>query len=212
MPLFSDGDVRVYKTSCGPFDNNAYLLVCTRTGESIIIDAPAEPAQVLEEASGTNVRAILITHNHGDHLAGLTEMVEATGAVVHAHAADADRLPVPAGRLVEDGDAVAAGSLEVKAIHTPGHTPGSMCYVLGNHLFSGDTLFPGGPGRSRTPDDLRQIIDNITGKLFTLPDDTLLLPGHGADGVLGVSKEEYREFAGRSHPPDLCGDVLWLES
>ena len=212
MPLFTDGEVRVYKTLCGPFDNNAYLLVCTRTGEGIIIDAPAEPGQVLEEAKDTNVRAILITHNHGDHLAGLEEMVAATGAEVYAHAADADRLPLPAGRLVEDGDVITAGSIELRAIYTPGHTPGSMSYVLGNHLFSGDTLFPGGPGRSRTPDDLRLIIDNITGKLFTLPDDTFLLPGHGADGVLSVSKEDYRVFAGRSHSPDLCGDVEWLTS
>ena len=95
MPLFTDGEFRVYKTSCGPFDNNAYLLVCLSTSESIIIDAPAEPAEVLEEAKDTSVQAILITHNHGDHLAGLEEMVAATGAMVYAHAADADRLPCP---------------------------------------------------------------------------------------------------------------------
>ena len=123
MPLFTDGDVRVYKTLCGPFDNNAYVLVCTRTGEGVIIDAPAEPAQALEEAKGTNVRAILITHNHADHLAGLAEMAEATGAVIHCHAADADRLPVPAGRLVEDGDVITAGSIALRAIYTPGPHP-----------------------------------------------------------------------------------------
>ena len=212
MPLLTDGQFRVYKTSCGPLDNNAYLLVCPRTGESIIIDAPAGPEEVLEEAKDTSVEAILITHNHGDHLAGLAEMVEATGAVVHAHAADADRLPVPAGRLVNDGDVVTAGSIEVQVMFTPGHTAGSTSYVLGNHLFSGDTLFPGGPGRTRTPEDFRHIMESITGWLFALPDDTLLLPGHGAAGVLGVSKEEYRIFAGRSHPADLCGDVLWLKN
>ena len=87
-----------------------------------------------------------------------------------------------------------------------------MCYVVGKHLFCGDTLFPGGPGRSRTPENLQEIIGNITEKLFVLPDDTDLLPGHGVESTLGASKEEYRVFAGKSHPADLCGDVLWLES
>ena len=212
MPLFSDGEVRVYKTSCGPFDNNSYLLVCPQTNESIIIDAPMGPGEVLEEAEGTQVKAILITHNHQDHLAGLQEMTDATGAPVFCHGEDASTLPVPAGSLVNDGDTVTAGTIEVKVIHTPGHTPGSVCYLVGKHLFSGDTLFPGGPGRSRAPENLQEIIKNITEKLYILPDNTDLLPGHGQESTLGVSKEEYSVFAGKSHPADLSGDVLWLES
>ena len=212
MPLFSDGEVRVYKTTCGPFDNNSYLLVCPQTNESIIIDAPMGPGEVLAEAEGTQVKAILITHNHQDHLAGLQEMTEATGAPVLCHAEDASTLPVEPSSLVNDGDTITAGTIELKVMHTPGHTPGSVCYLVGKHLFCGDTLFPGGPGRSRTPENLQQIIGNITEKLFVLPDDTDLLPGHGVESTLGASKEEYRVFAGKSHPADLCGDVLWLES
>ena len=212
MPLFSDEEVWVYKTTCGPFDNNAYVLVCPQTNESIIIDAPMGPGEALAEAENTQVKAILITHNHQDHLAGLQEMVDATGAPVMCHAEDASTLPVPPSSLVNDGDTITAGTIEVQVMHTPGHTPGSVCYLVGKHLFSGDTLFPGGPGRTRTPEDLRQVIGNITEKLYVLPDDTDVLPGHGAEGVLGASKAEYSVFAGKSHPADLCGDVLWLES
>ncbi|MDA0988584.1 MAG: MBL fold metallo-hydrolase [Chloroflexi bacterium] len=212
MPLFYNKEVRVFKTSCGPYDNNAYLIVCPQTAESIIIDAPMWPDELLEEAKGTRVKAILITHNHQDHLAGLKEIVQATGAPVQAHCEDASALPVPPTTLVKDGDTITAGTITLKVVHTPGHTPGSVCYVVGNHLFSGDTLFPGGPGKSNSPQDLQQIIKNITEKLYTLPDDTFLLPGHGQDSTLGVSKEEYRIFAQKSHPADLSGDVLWLES
>ena len=212
MPLFSDGEVRVYKTTCGPFDNNAYVLVCPQTNESIIIDAPMGPGEALAEAEGTQVKAILITHNHQDHLAGLQEMTEATGAPVLCHADDASTLPVAPSSLVEDGDTVTAGTIEVKVMHTPGHTPGSVCYLVGRHLFSGDTLFPGGPGRTRTPENLQEVISNITGKLYVLPDDTDVLPGHGVETILGASKQEYSVFAGKSHPADLCGDVLWLEN
>ena len=212
MPLFSDGEVRVYKTTCGPFDNNSYLLVCPQTNESIIIDAPMGPGEVLAEAEGTQVKAILITHNHQDHLAGLQEMTDATGAPVLCHEEDASTLPVAPSSHVNEGDIITAGTIELRVMHTPGHTPGSVCYVVGKHLFCGDTLFPGGPGRSRTPENLQQIIKNITERLFVMPDDTDLLPGHGVESTLGASKEEYRVFAGKSHPADLCGDVLWLES
>ncbi|MBI4282002.1 MAG: MBL fold metallo-hydrolase [Chloroflexi bacterium] len=212
MPLFYDNEIRVYKTSCGPFDNNAYLIVSPQTGESIIIDAPRGPEKLLEEARGTQVRFILITHNHSDHLAGLKEMVTATGALVAAHSQDAAVLPVSPALLVNDGDTLRAGTIEMKVIHTPGHTPGSVCYLAGQLLFSGDTLFPGGPGNSRSPESLQQIIKSITQKLYTLPDDTFLLPGHGQHSTLGISKNEYRAFAGKSHPANLSGDVLWLIS
>ena len=131
MPLFYDKEVKIYKTSCGPFDNNAYLIVSPQTGEGIIIDAPMGPGELLEEAQGTQVKAILITHNHQDHLAGLKEMVDATGAPVKAHSEDAATLPVSPNGLVKDGDVITVGTIEMKVIHTPGHTPGSICYLVG---------------------------------------------------------------------------------
>ena len=97
-------------------------------------------------------------------------------------------------------------------LHTPGHTPGSVCYLVEDNIFSGDTLFPGGPGHSSSAENLNQTIKSITEKLFVLPDSLSLLPGHGAEGVLGVSKEEYNLFASKPHRDDLSGDVLWLQS
>ena len=212
MPLFYDKEIRIYKTSCGPFDNNAYLLVCPHTSEGIIIDAPMEPQPLIEEAKDTNVKYILITHRHQDHLAGLLEIQDATGALIGVHKEDAEALPVKPDFLVDDGDKLSAGAIDVSVSYTPGHTLGSVCYITTNNLFSGDTLFPGGPGHSSSPQNLQQTIKNIVDKLFVLPDHVSLLPGHGKEGTLGLSKHEYGVFAQKNHPDDLSGDVLWLES
>ena len=98
------------------------------------------------------------------------------------------------------------------ALFTPGHTDGSTCFLIGNHLFSGDTLFPGGPGKSRSPEALRTELDSITSKLLILPDETAVYPGHGDDTSIAEARRQYRVFASKSHPDDLCGDVSWLES
>ncbi len=122
---------------------------------------------------------------------------------------------MPAERIdrpLTDGQEIAVGSLSVRAVHTPGHTPGSTCFLVGPFLISGDTLFPGGPGHTLTPQDLQQTIRSISERLFVLPDETLVLPGHGDDSTIGRSKREYAVFASRPHPPELCGDVLWESS
>ena len=201
MPLFYDKEVRVFRTLCGSDNNNAYLLVCPETGESIIIDAPLGPAELLEEAKGTQVKAILITHRHRDHLEGLKEIIDATKAPVGAHGEDASDMPVFPNVLLKDGDIIRAGTIELKVIHTPGHTPGSVCFLFGKHLFTGDTLYSGGPGESRGQEATHQILSSIREKLYVLPDDTLILPGHGHHSVLSVPKREYRVFAAQY--PDL---------
>jgi glyoxylase-like metal-dependent hydrolase (beta-lactamase superfamily II) len=112
-------------------------------------------------------------------------------------------------RPLADGDEISVGSLRVRAIHTPGHTPGSTCFIAAGNLFSGDTLFPGGPGRTQSPHDLEETIKSITSRLHTLPEETPVLPGHGGGTTIGESKREYAVFASRQRPPDLCGDVTW---
>ena len=212
VPHFQDSDIAVYKIKCGPYDNNAYVLVCPKTNESIIIDTPADPGELIQAAKTTTVKSILITHNHFDHIQGFPEVTSAIEAPVGIGEPDAEALPQAADFFLRDGDEIEAGSLKLKAISTPGHTPGSTCLAVGKHLFTGDTLFPGGPGKTGSPGNLNQIIETITGKLFVLGDDVTFYPGHGDDGELRTAKEEYEFFKSREHPPDLCGDVLWLKS
>lgn len=212
-PHFQDESITIYKMECGPYANNMYLVVCPQTNESILIDTPAEPDKMIELAKTTDVKAILITHNHMDHLLGFEDVTAAIKAPVGIGEADADALPRPADILLTDGDEVSAGSVTLKAIFTPGHTPGSTCLHTGEHLFSGDTLFPGGPGKSGSPRLLRQLIESITTRLYTLGDGVYVYPGHGEkDTSIRESKAEYAVFASKDHPSELFGDVSWTES
>jgi glyoxylase-like metal-dependent hydrolase (beta-lactamase superfamily II) len=157
-----------------------------------------------------NVQGIAITHRHGDHWGGLDALVEATKAPVYCHSDDVTNREV-AGMLA-DGREIAAGSVRLRVLHTPGHTPGSICFVVGGHLLSGDTLFPGGPGRTMRPEDLKQEIESITARLFVLPEATQVHPGHGDDTTIAAAKREHAVFASKPHPAELAGDVTWLNS
>lgn len=211
MALHYDGELRIHKLELtgGPWTANCYIVVCPGTRESVIIDAPAQGDLILGEALGTKVRYLLLTHTHGDHLQALVEVKAATGAPVALHRAETGQLPVAPDLYLEDGDFVAFGGMSLEVRHTPGHTPGSLCFHSGRHLFGGDTIFPGGPGHTRTPEALRQLIKSLEERLFSLPADTAIYPGHGPDALLGREREAYRRFAARPHPTDLCGDVLW---
>lgn len=211
MPVhFEDDIVRIHKVMASPYDNNAYIIVCKATTESLIIDTPRDVAAVLAEAQDTDVVSVAITHGHGDHIEGYAEFRAELAAPFGLHKDDADRLlPHVSEFYLEDGATIKVGKLSFKLMHTPGHTPGGVCLLLGKHLFSGDTLFPGGPGKTQTPDALKQVITSITERLFVLPDDTNVYPGHGADTTIAASKAEYAIFASRVHPADLSGDVLW---
>jgi len=170
---------------------------------------PSGSAATLEAAAGLNVRGILITHTHPDHWAEYDLVKSATGAPVYCHPAERIMPAAKIDRPLADDEEITVASVTVRAIHTPGHTPGSTCFLAGRFLISGDTLFPGGPGRTQTPQDLRQTVASITSRLHTLPDETLVLPGHGDNTTIGDSKREYAAFAARKRDPDLCGDVTW---
>ncbi len=196
----------------GPFGTNSYIITDLKTGNSVVIDAPGDAPKVVDRLKSTNPKYILMTHNHMDHTGALADLKSTLKVPIAAHAADADRLPVPADRLLADGDVMTFGNNRFNVLHTPGHTPGSLCFYTEGYLISGDTVFPGGPGKTGRPDDFRQIVESLQKKIFTLPDDTQIFPGHGDSAVLGIEKTLFEAFAARTHDPHLCGDVLWSKS
>ncbi len=206
------GYVHIERLILGPYATNSYILTCSETGDGVLVDAPAEASAILRAAKETNLRYIVVTHSHMDHIGALPELNSRLGVPVAIHSLDMKALPVPPQILLEDDQEVPFGNVSLKVLHTPGHTPGSVCFLIGKQLLSGDTLFPHGPGRTNSPADLRRIIGSITGRLFVLPDDTEVYPGHGDSTILGKEKEEFAIFSARSHDPGLCGDVLWLSS
>ncbi|MBI5283503.1 MAG: MBL fold metallo-hydrolase [Chloroflexi bacterium] len=193
----------------GPYANNAYVIVDTGTKRSVLVDAPLESERAIEAARGTDVQMIIMTHRHGDHWANIDLVKEKLAAPVFCH--EGDRAPYKAKVFDTLGDhaEIPIGDTRILVLHTPGHTPGSICLLVEGVLISGDTLFPGGPGRSDNPAALQQMIGSITTKLLTLPDDTAVYPGHGDNTTIGASKREYAAFAAKQHPADLCGDVTW---
>jgi hydroxyacylglutathione hydrolase len=205
----NDGRLQIDRLELGPYGTNSYLLICCQTGECVVIDAPGDVDRVLSRLVGRHPRYLLITHNHLDHVGGLSDLASALCIPVAAHPADAPSLPMFPDILLQDGDIVSFGALPLKVIHTPGHTPGSVCFLTGRSLLAGDTLFPGGPGHTRSPEAFRQILDSITRKLVTLPDDTVVYPGHGEAALLERERKAIEVFSTRTHAPDLCGDVLW---
>lgn len=220
MQTYDDGPLRLIRVGpLGPFANNAYLIADSDRGEALLVDMPVASRRVLEAARDLRIVGVLLTHTHPDHWAEYDAVKAATGAPVFCHPAERIMPAEKIDRPLADGDELAVGRLAVRAVHTPGHTPGSTCFLAGpgepggkRYLISGDTLFPGGPGHTDSPDDLQQTVRSIGERLYALPDDTLVLPGHGDGTTIARSREEYAVFAARSHPPELCGDVLWESS
>jgi glyoxylase-like metal-dependent hydrolase (beta-lactamase superfamily II) len=197
----------------GPYANNAYIIVDPKTKQSIFVDAPIGSEEAVAAAKGTDVQMIIVTHRHGDHWANIDLVKKKLGAPVFCH--DADRAPYKdkVFDTLGDGDEIPLGDSRVKIIHTPGHTPGSICLLVetadGPVLMSGDTLFPGGPGRSDKPADLLEMVGSIEKKLLLLDEATAVYPGHGDNTTIANSRREHAVFASKPHPADLCGDVTW---
>jgi glyoxylase-like metal-dependent hydrolase (beta-lactamase superfamily II) len=211
-PYFSNNIFNIYRFKCGPYDNNAYVIVCLDTNKSLIIDTPDKPEELVEFASKTNVEMIAITHNHMDHLLGFDEVINSIKAPVAIGHSDADALPQNADILLFGNESLAIGNLIIESIATPGHTDGSICFRLDNHLFTGDTLFPGGPGKTKSPEAFKELIVSITSKLFTLPKGMMFYPGHGKEDLLDKARADYAIFSSKSYSENLYGDVEWKQS
>lgn len=210
--MAQDNKILIERIETVPFGTNAYILVCKRTKEAILVDAPGDAPAILNCLEGTKLQYILITHSHFDHTGALKELKHHLNVPVAAHKADARRIPLSPDLFIRDGDLVSFGDINLKVLHTPGHTPGSLCFQWGMNLISGDTLFPGGPGKTGSPQDLSQIIASLREKIFVLPDEVHVYPGHGESTVLKKEKKEFAVFSSREHSPDLCGNVLWISS
>ena len=210
--VVKDDNIQIDRLELGPFGTNAYIVICQKTQDSVLIDAPAEEGIIMDRLKDTNPKYILLTHNHMDHLLALAALHSKLKVPLAAHALDAGNLPSPPEMLLTDGDTIPLGNLKLEVLHTPGHTPGSLCFKVGRYLISGDTIFPGGPGKTGSPAAFKQIIKSITEKILVLPDDTPIYPGHGESTVVKKEKEEFDVFSARSHSPNLCGEILWLSS
>ena len=205
-----DGIVQIERLELGTFGTNAYIVVCQLTKDSVLVDAPGEAPKVMERLKGTNPRYILITHDHWDHLDALSQLKSELKVSIAVHPADSANLPSTPEILLNDGDVVTFGNVKLEVLHTPGHTPGSVCFLTGKYLISGDTMFPGGPGKTSTPSAFEQIVESITNKIFVLPGDTQVFPGHGDSTLLEKEKQQFEVFSSRPRKSNLCGDVLWL--
>jgi glyoxylase-like metal-dependent hydrolase (beta-lactamase superfamily II) len=194
----------IVKVSVGQMDNNAYLVTCSQTGETLLIDAANDPEILLEliERFAPKLSLIVTSHQHQDHWLALADVAKATGVPTAAHQLDAEPLPVKPDRILANGDTIQVGELTFDVIHLQGHTPGSVALALdgaddATHLFTGDCLFPGGLGRTTKLVEFDSLYRDVTSRVFDVyADSTVVYPGHGDDTTLGTERphlEEWRE-------------------
>lgn len=195
---YSDGRAEIHKLVVGPMDNNVFVLRCRETGDAVLLDAANEHEKLLDLCRTLHVRRVLETHGHWDHIQAVPQLRDA-GYSVSVTAQDAAMLP-SYDEVLDDESVVLVGRLRLRTILTPGHTPGSMCFRLDGSpvLFSGDTLFPGGPGNTKFGGDFPTIIRSIEDRLFAqLDPDTIVLPGHGDDTTIGKELPHLQEWVDR---------------
>jgi glyoxylase-like metal-dependent hydrolase (beta-lactamase superfamily II) len=195
----------IVKVSVGPYDNNAYLVTCSRTGETLLIDAANDAEILLEliERFAPKLSLIVTSHQHQDHWLALAEVAKATGVPTAAHRLDAEPLPVKPDRILANGDTIKIGELSFDVIHLQGHTPGSVALALdgadsATHLFTGDCLFPGGLGRTTKAKEFDSLFKDVKSRVFDrFDDDTVVYPGHGDDTTLGTERPHLDEWRAR---------------
>ena len=195
---YSDSQAEIHKLVVGPMDNNVFVLRCRETGDAVLLDAANEHEKLLDLCRTLHVRSVLETHGHWDHIQAVPQLRDA-GYSVHVTAQDAAMLP-SYDEVIDDDAVITVGRLRLRTIATPGHTPGSMCFRLEGSpvLFSGDTMFPGGPGNTTFGGDFATIIRSIDDRLFAgLDPDTVVLPGHGDDTTIGTERPNLQEWVDR---------------
>jgi len=202
-------DATIRKASVSAQDNNAYLVTCRQTGQQVLIDAADDAPRLtaLLDESGPDGRdrlvTVVTTHQHWDHHRALPLIVKSTGASTAAGREDAAELPVPVDVQLAHSDRIAVGALSLDVVHLRGHTPGSVTLVLTSsdgsvHAFTGDSLFPGGPGRTTNPTDFSSLMDDLEARIFGVyPDSTWIYPGHGNDSTLGTERPHLQEWRER---------------
>ena len=194
----------------GPWPMNTYAVIDDGTNTSAIIDPGAEAETILAMVESTQVSKILITHGHFDHVEALDAVKSATGAPVYMHPADAEQFELKYDFPLAHDQIIEIGNLRLRAIHTPGHTPGMICLDLGDgRILVGDTIFVRGPGKTWSPEEFATTMRTMQEIVFAWPDGTAFYPGHGPSGVIGKERLAFEAFVARGWPADLHGDVTW---
>ena len=195
--------VIVSKLAVGPMSNNVYLLRCRRTGKQLLIDAAAEPERIMALIGPDGLSGVVTTHRHADHWGALADVVHDTGAPTYAGALDMDAIPVPTDHPLQHGDRISFGDVTLEALHLRGHTPGSIALLFEDpdgppHLFTGDCLFPGGVGKTWSPEDFESLLADVESRIFhRLPDTTWVYPGHGDDTTVGNERPHLHDWRQR---------------
>ena len=210
--VYADEEFKIERLrEISPFGNNSYIISnSSEIGSVIVVDAPLGSESTVEAIGDRNVQALLFTHHHGDHWQGFETLRAMTSAPAYAGATEINLDPEKQIQPITEGQIFKLGENEIVAMHTPGHTPGSTCFLVGGAVLTGDVLFPGGPGLTGSNADLLTSVKSITSRLHPLAPQTVVLPGHGGTTTIFESRWEYAIFAEKPWNDSLKGDVLWL--
>jgi len=202
--------LKLIEKTVGPWPMNTYIVIDEGTNTSAIIDPGAEAGVILSLLESTQVAAILITHGHVDHVGALDQVKTATNAPVYINELDADGFKLEFDMPLQDGQIIPVGDQQLRAVHTPGHTPGMTCLDLGDgRILGGDTIFVGGPGKTWSSKDFDTTMRTMQEIVFAWPDETRFYPGHGPSGVIGQERPAFEAFVARGWSRKLHGDVTW---